>query len=265
MASSVKKDARGIKWKLEMLLGDRIETYNQVLIYWFRKKCAMNEFKLAMSRILSPEMVYYHNQYLLTILDQALAHITPDKEKGFDRNCNKSKQQVLCGTSCVRELNSSPKCKPGRSQKNILKINDTFHKSNSNEECQIKTLDGTPKNVECSEVSVGRSYDCELCDKSYRYKWNLSRHDIKIHKSGEKQASEVYCDICQEIFLGRDIKEKHFQSVHMPLIKNYWASKKALSFSHECETCKKRFLHKRSLILHMETHNEAALPSSVCL
>jgi len=245
-----------------MLLGDRIETYNQVLIYWFRKKCSNNEFKLAMSKILSPEMVYYHNQYLLTILDQAIANITPGKNKGFDMNSNKPKQQALSGTSCVRELNSSSQCKPGTSQKHTLKINDTFHNLNSSEECLIKTLDGTPKNV---EVSVGRSYDCEICDKSYRYKWNLSRHDVKIHKSEEKKASEAYCDICQEVFLGRDLKEKHFQSVHMPLIRNYWASKKALNFSYECESCKKNFMHKRSLILHMETHTEAALPSSVCL
>jgi len=232
MAPSVKKDARGIKLKLEMLLGDKIETYDQLLSYWFRKKCSNNEFKSAISKILSPEMVYYHNQYLLAILDHAFEHITPSKDQGVERNCN---------------------------------IDYPLHKSNSNKECKIKTFEGKSKNMESYEFDVGRCYDCEICDKSYKYKWNLSRHVVKIHNSEEKKASQAYCDICQEVFLGRDIKEKHFQSVHMPLIRNYWASKKALNFTYECESCKKRFLHKKSLVLHMETHTEAALPSSICL
>jgi len=267
MASKLEREAASIKRKLDALLGGMKDAYNQLLRDWFQKKCSNDVFKLVMVNILSPEMVGYHNLYLSAILTQAETDTSVDPNNSpelEDKGCD-SRQQVLAGRSYALCMGFArkPKIKEsqqGQGEKKPHKIAGTHMKKSG---VKDKVLEEASEKPKCNEISVEPTYVCKICDESFRYKWNLRIHVKKLHTSDDKAACEVPCYICRKVFPGRDLKEKHFQSVHMPLIRRCFNVKKDPNLSFECEFCKKRFLLKRSLMLHMEKHSDPPNPSLV--
>jgi len=267
MASSLEREAASIKRKLDALLGGMKDAYNQLLRDWFQKKCSNDVFKLGMVNILSPEMVGYHNLYLTAILTQAGTDtsVNPSSLEIEEKSCD-SRQQVLAVRSYAHAMFMGHARKPkikesqqGQGEKNMHKVAWTHMKSGVKD----KVLEEASEKPKCNEISVEPTFVCNICDESFRYKWNLRRHVKQLHTSDDKAACEVTCSICRKVFPGRDLKEKHFQSVHMPLIRRCFNVKKDPNLSFECENCKKRFLLKRSLMLHMEKHSDPSNPSLV--
>ena len=65
--------------KLFDMLADQQQAYLDHLKSWFRKRCSKEEFDAAARRLLSPESVHLHNQFLLALLNkcQTLVNISP--------------------------------------------------------------------------------------------------------------------------------------------------------------------------------------------
>jgi len=65
--------------KLFEMLGDSQSMYIDHMKSWFRKRCSKEEFDSAARKLLSPESVHLHNQFLMAILNkcQTLVNITP--------------------------------------------------------------------------------------------------------------------------------------------------------------------------------------------
>jgi len=61
------------------MLGDSQAAYIEQMKSWFRKKCSKEEFDSAARKLLTPESVHLHNQFLMAILNkcQTLVNITP--------------------------------------------------------------------------------------------------------------------------------------------------------------------------------------------
>ncbi|KAL3876694.1 hypothetical protein ACJMK2_034498 [Sinanodonta woodiana] len=81
-------------------------------------------------------------------------------------------------------------------------------------------------------------YQCELCDKIYGDKEDLTRH-IYIHK-GIKPYSCQYC--------GRAFNDKSNMRQHEKIHTN--------ERKHSCPVCYKAFIHNRTLTIHMKVHKK---------
>jgi len=65
--------------KLFDMLGESQSAYTEQMKNWFRKRCSKEEFDSAARKLLTPDSVHLHNQFLLAILNkcQTLVNITP--------------------------------------------------------------------------------------------------------------------------------------------------------------------------------------------
>jgi len=65
--------------RLFEMLGDSQTAYTEQMKNWFRKRCSKEEFDSAARKLLTPESVHLHNQFLMAILNkcQTLVNITP--------------------------------------------------------------------------------------------------------------------------------------------------------------------------------------------
>ena len=65
--------------RLFEMLGDSQAAYTDQMKNWFRKRCSKEEFDSAARKLLTPESVHLHNQFLMAILNkcQTLVNITP--------------------------------------------------------------------------------------------------------------------------------------------------------------------------------------------
>jgi len=61
------------------MLGESQAAYTEHMKNWFRKRCTKEEFDSAARKLLTPESVHLHNQFLMAILNkcQTLVNITP--------------------------------------------------------------------------------------------------------------------------------------------------------------------------------------------
>ena len=75
-----------------------------------------------------------------------------------------------------------------------------------------------------------------MCDKTYRYKQNLTQH-IKWH-NGQK---DYHCNECNKYFSQSGNLKSHVQSIHRAPFK--------------CHLCDKSFKQKESLNFHVQKHN----------
>ena len=90
-------------------------------------------------------------------------------------------------------------------------------------------------------------YSCDQCEKSYKNQFSLRRH-IKAKHAEETEPhlnqiiSNIKCTLCQEVFKSEQLKAKHFESLHMPLVRNWFAKKRdeVISTKFECKVCKKK-------------------------
>lgn len=88
-----------------------------------------------------------------------------------------------------------------------------------------------------SEHSNGRRFVCSKCNKSFKHKQLLQRHQ-NVHSSKRPHS----CDVCQQGFKSRANLLNHLST--------HTKEKK-----HECPICQQTFAHKTSLTLHIRWHN----------
>ena len=85
-----------------------------------------------------------------------------------------------------------------------------------------------------------RPFPCQFCDKRFRQKGDLLRHNSAIHLK-EKPFS---CDVCEEVFAHKCNLMQHVKTVHL----------KEKPFF--CELCGKRFGSKGTLTKHKNVHQK---------
>ncbi len=94
------------------------------------------------------------------------------------------------------------------------------------------------------ETSVGKSYSCDKCEKTFSNNRSLSQHK-KVHFA--EYAGPYTCDICEKTFLSKCVFDHH-RKVH--------------DKSHSCDICKTTFETKLQLTSHKKTHTE--LSCEIC-
>lgn len=87
-----------------------------------------------------------------------------------------------------------------------------------------------------SEHSNGRRFVCSKCNKSFKHKQLLQRHQ-NVHSTKRPHS----CDVCQQGFKSRANLLNHLST--------HTKEKK-----HECPICQQTFAHKTSLTLHIRWH-----------
>ncbi|KAG5892415.1 hypothetical protein JTB14_003351 [Gonioctena quinquepunctata] len=103
-------------------------------------------------------------------------------------------------------------------------------------ECNIPKPLQTHEKLTSRMNPPNRSFVCEICGRSYKYKQNFESH-MKVHSG----ASSFSCTYCQKTFT-----QKIDLVRHVPI---HTGEK-----PHQCEKCGKRFIHHTSFNLHMKTH-----------
>lgn len=74
--------------KLFDMLGENQMHYTDQLKNWFRKRCSKEDFDTAARKMLTPESVHLHNQFLLAVLNkcQTLVNISPSHSGILNKN-----------------------------------------------------------------------------------------------------------------------------------------------------------------------------------
>ena len=128
------------------------------------------------------------------------------------------------------------------------------------------------------EHNQSDNYPCGQCEKSYKFVSSLTKHVQKHHcvtqSSGKKRVHATLnlrkdptalgpsfrCDLCSQVFHSQERKNCHFQAVHLPLIKEVYAKKNKKTQEvipkFKCRMCQKKFMFKKSLIVHIKTHSD---------
>ena len=114
-------------------------------------------------------------------------------------------------------------------------------------------------------------YSCDQCDKSYQYEFSLKRHIKAKHTDKtephlNQRIFVIECNLCKEVFRSQELKAKHFESFHMPLVRNWFDKKRdeVQSSKFECKICKKKFLFENSMKVHMTTRcNKENVPKVI--
>lgn len=88
-----------------------------------------------------------------------------------------------------------------------------------------------------SDHNNGRRFACIKCNKVFKHKQLLQRHQV-VHTTSRP----FTCNLCNNSFKSKVILQNH-QLIHT----------KEKKF--ECEICNKKFAHKTSLKLHFRWHN----------
>ena len=96
------------------------------------------------------------------------------------------------------------------------------------------------------ETSVGKSYSCDKCEKTFSNNRSLSKHK-KVHFA--KYAGPYTCDICKKIFLSKCVFDYH-RKVH--------------DKAHSCDICKNTFDTKLQLTSHKKTHTGEQFSCEIC-
>jgi len=107
-----------------------------------------------------------------------------------------------------------------------------------------------------------KTYSCDQCEKSYKYQFSLKRHIMAKHTDKtelhlNQTFSDIKCNLCDQVFGSQELKAEHFDSIHMPLVRNWFSKKRdegqGLKSKFECKICERKFLFENSLDVHMRT------------
>ncbi|ETO30463.1 hypothetical protein RFI_06656 [Reticulomyxa filosa] len=106
---------------------------------------------------------------------------------------------------------------------------------------------------ECSHYLKKRNsakgkYSCNLCDKTFRVRGSVTRHQQRVHK---KEFSCLYPG-CERKFGSRSDMMNHYP-IHLKLSSVTVSERIALSFKKECEICHGLFVDSSALRKHIDT------------
>uniref|UniRef100_A0A8D8QAN2 PR domain zinc finger protein 5 n=1 Tax=Cacopsylla melanoneura TaxID=428564 RepID=A0A8D8QAN2_9HEMI len=94
-----------------------------------------------------------------------------------------------------------------------------------------------------------RPYSCEICNFSFKRKWQLTKHNEKVHK--KRVLKKVVCKVCGWVGKSRRALIDH----RIVCVTNVF----------QCDICKKLFGAKSSLEYHMTAHSsERPFPCDIC-
>ncbi|CAL1281059.1 unnamed protein product [Larinioides sclopetarius] len=104
-------------------------------------------------------------------------------------------------------------------------------------------------NRHMNEDHQPNKFICELCSKSYKRKYDLKKHKVKIHEVADDAASKVppvnksfpQCPICKKVFSETCNLNQHLKT-HSP------------SNNYKCESCEKTYSRKHGLMRHLRSH-----------
>lgn len=85
-----------------------------------------------------------------------------------------------------------------------------------------------------------KKYGCKYCEKSFTLKSNLERH-MRMHTEVQKG---FICEKCGTEYFSSQALKDHCNQAHVEMK------------PFECNFCKKRFSHQRSLRKHAQSHSE---------
>ena len=194
--------------------------------------------------------------------DDSSSEISPNKDDATnieevplnESECNVSNTNSLnTGTVLIKE---SPKIMIKLEENDLLseidstpsKSRDKLSKSKVAENESPSDDGATPSAESLEGLSKGR-VACAVCDKSYKYSSDLTKHMKKIHAGCDldeflkSQTADLSCKICNKQFNCRKNLNGHM-SVHT-------LEKKLV---HECELCNKRFSKAELLLNHVYEH-----------
>ena len=112
-------------------------------------------------------------------------------------------------------------------------------------------------NEDCTSVIASvieiKEYKCDLCDKVFKLKGNLSNHITTIHNKEEIDNTNT-CHICKKVLSNRGKLYRHIQTVHEK------------STKEECNICKKEYNSKDALNSHIKQIHEKSMivKCSIC-
>jgi len=110
--------------KLFEMLGESQGAYIDQMKNWFRKRCSKEEFDASARKLLNPESVHLHNQFLMAILNkcQTLVNISPSPSLIKSESVLPSNQELLSPTKIdgsgdrLKKGKIKRKTKPNRPQ-----------------------------------------------------------------------------------------------------------------------------------------------------
>jgi len=148
----------------------------------------------------------------------------------------------------------SPKKVPKKQKlhvgKNKLSYNETTNSSNL-----PSSLDNHVQKAIDSDI-----YQCDQCDKSYKYAFSLKRHVEKSHLAKQTSKNVVKptsrlkfrCKECPLVFLSKITRDQHSQSHMSPLIQEIPEDPFPAAFNFRCDFCTLAFTTKDSSDFHFK-------------
>lgn len=113
-----------------------------------------------------------------------------------------------------------------------------------------------------------RKYECEICNKQYKHRQHLWRHNKEKHNSEIvinlqqnecKVKKEYKCKICDKIYSSASSRSNHIKIYHIEninkntndiIVNNINDNKKEI----QCKTCNKEFTTRQAKSLHMKKY-----------
>uniref|UniRef100_A0A336LXH2 CSON004477 protein n=1 Tax=Culicoides sonorensis TaxID=179676 RepID=A0A336LXH2_CULSO len=105
-----------------------------------------------------------------------------------------------------------------------------------------------------SQCHLPRPYTCDICGKNFVTHSAIKDHMTKIHLG--KRYKPVVCKECGKYFPAVSNLNRHIKHVH-PL-------KQVIGFRFQCTLCENFYKTKKSLNLHMETHDKREMSCEFC-
>ena len=98
-------------------------------------------------------------------------------------------------------------------------------------------------------------FDCESCDKKFITKYELKFHYNRIHNTIRSSK----CDVCNKTFKHHSYLKNHLKIHSRGLNKHATYTDEIkmplkISTRYQCETCYKTFPHKSTMKAHMKSH-----------
>ena len=92
-------------------------------------------------------------------------------------------------------------------------------------------------------VEEQESFNCDICDKTYKYKKGLNAHMRMEHEGTSGIIKTFKCDLCTSVFKEHKNLNAHKRLKHSDLATEF-----------PCTTCGKKFNQKKNLKRHEYTH-----------